>query len=135
LSFQRAFRQYLYDHFIDILYFILSIFTYLYLAVSVATFFFEKYVPRAFPDIIDILSEPYLGALGVYVVVKEIERRRGRLIKKRRGELFAVAWFFFLVVATLLTYFSAEYHFTSVYKTVVTNALAALIIRLGTLVR
>lgn len=131
----RVLRKFIYDNFVDILYFFLSVFTYLYLGLSIITFFFERRVPFAFPYIIDVLSEPYLGALGVYIIVKEIERRRGRKIQQGWGDLFAIVWFFFFIVASFLTYFSDQYHFSIVYKTVVTNALAALIIRIGTLIR
>lgn len=134
-GFRRAFRRHLYDNFVDVLYFLLSVFTYLYLGFSIITFFFQKQVPKSFPYIIDTLSEPYLGALGIYVVVKEIERRRGREIRKHWGELLATIWFLFFVAATILTYFSEQYQLGGVYKTVVTNALAAIIIRIGTLLR
>jgi len=133
--FRGALREYIYENFIDILYFILSIFTYFYLGLSVIAFFFQKTVPPILPYIIDTLSEPYLGALGIYVILKEIERRRGRFLKMRQGEVFAIFWFCFLVAATLLTYFSPYYHLNIVYKTVVTNSLAALIIRIGTMLR
>lgn len=134
VAFRRALKQYLYENFIDLLYVFLSIFTYFYLGISIVAFFFPAGLPPSIPYIIDILSEPYLGALGVYVVVKEIERRRGH-IKKRRGELFATLWFVFLMVATFLTYFSEQYQLSQVYKNIATNALAALIIRIGTLLR
>ena len=133
--FRRALRQYIYDNLIDILYILLSIFTYLYLTLSIITFFLQEYVPKSFPHIIDILSEPYLGVLGIYVVVKEIERRRGKVVQKRWGEAFTAIWFIFFVTATLFTYFSESYHLEGVYKTVVTNALAAIIIRIGTILR
>ncbi len=133
--FRRALKQYIYDHFVDLLYVFLGIFTYIYLFLSIVAFFFYEKVPRAIPNIIDVLSEPYLGALGIYVVVKEIERRRGKVRHKRFGELFAVIWFLFFISATALTYFSEEYQLNEIYKTVVTNSLAALIIRIGTLLR
>lgn len=134
-DFNHALRQYLYDNFVDILYFVLSVLTYVYLGLTIVTFFFHSYVPSSFPGIIEALSEPYLGALGIYVVVREIERRKGRMIRKPWGELFAIIWFLFFVAATFLTYFSDQYHINMIYKTVVTNALAALIIRIGTLLR
>lgn len=133
--FRRAIRQYFYDNFIDILYVGLSTFTYLYLGLALVTFFFESKVPAIFPNIIDMLSEPYLGALGIYVIVKEIERRRGKIIPRVWSELFAVVWFFFFVAASILILFSNEYHVSMLYKNVVTNALAAIIIRLGVVLR
>lgn len=131
----RTLRQYFYKNFIDILYVFLSIFTYLYLAATIYVFFFQKSAPHALAEIIETLSEPYLGALGVYVVVKEIERRRGKKVTRRWGELFTVIWFFFFISATALTYVSENYEVGGIYKTVVTNALASLIIRIGTLLK
>lgn len=128
-------HEYLKENFVDLLYYVLSIFTYFYLAAVILVFFFEYSFPPAFPYIVDTLSEPYLGALGVYVVVKEIERRRGRQIRRRWGELFAHIWIIFLICASLAVYFSEYYHLSPLYQTVVTNALAALIIRIGTIIK
>lgn len=133
--FKRAVREYFRQNFIDFLYIVLSLFTYVYLALSILTFFFEKSVPGFLPNTIEILSEPYLGVLGVYVVVKEIERRRGYIKQRTWGELFAIIWFFFFITASALTFYSEEYHANSIYKTIVTNALAAVIIRLGMIIR
>ncbi len=133
--FNRVLREYFRKNLIDFLYLVLSLFTYIYLALSILTFFFEKSVPDFLPKTIEILSEPYLGVLGVYVVVREIERRRGHIKQRTWGELFAIIWFFFFIVASFLTFFSLEYHANAIYKTVVTNALAAVIIRLGMIIR
>lgn len=133
--FLRALKDYIYQHFLALLYYVLSFLTYLYLGLSIVTFFFPKQVPKSFPYIIDALSEPYLGALGIYVVVKEIERRRGRKLYRHLGELFTAVWFLFFIAASGLTYFSDDYNLGALYKTVVTNALAAIIIRIGTLIR
>lgn len=133
--FRRAVKSYFYENFLALLYYFLSFFTYLYLGLSIITFFLPKQVPKSFPYIIDTLSEPYLGALGVYVVVKELERRREKYSPKHRGEYFTAIWFLFFLSATLLTYFSENYQLGGLYKTIVTNALAAIIIRIGTLIR
>lgn len=132
---RRAVKEYLYKNFLTLLYYLLSTFTYLYLGLSIITFFLSKQVPKSFPYIIDTLSEPYLGALGVYVVVKELERRRGKEPPKHWGELFTATWLIFFAVATILTYLSDDYNLSGTYKNVVTNALAAIIIRIGTLIR
>lgn len=130
----RALKSYLREYAIDILYVFLTIGTYVYYVFSIITFFFEKSLPNLFPQIVETLSEPYLGVLGVYVVVKEVERRKGKITKRSWGDLFATFWFFFLVAATLSTYLG--YNETNeIYKTVVTNALAAMIIRIGVIVR
>lgn len=133
--FKLVLQEYIKERFVDFLYLFLSIFTYLYLGLTILTFFFESYIPRSFSITVETLSEPYLGALGIYVVVKEIEHRRGRHIAYRWGDLFAALWMIFLIIATILTYVSEHYHVSIIYKTIVTNALAALIIRIGTILR
>jgi len=132
---RNAIKEYIYENISEILYFLFGLVTYLYLAIAIVVFFFEKSLPPLLPRVVEIFSEPYLGVLGVYVVVKEIERRRGHVKTRAWGELFGIIWFFFLVVATLFTFYSDNYHASEIYKTVVTNALAALIIRIGTMIR
>lgn len=134
-SFRRALAQYIYDYFVDTLYVLLTIATYVYFGFSVITFLFEDSLPPLYPNIIEIFSEPYLGVLGVYVVVREVERRKGKIRQRTWGEIFAILWIVFLAVATGLTYYSDHYAVSETYKTIVTNALAALIIRIGTIVR
>jgi hypothetical protein len=128
-------REHLHENYIDFLYLILSLLTYIYLTLSIVTFFFEDRVPQNLPYAIETLSEPYLGILGIYVVVKEIERRRGHIKQRTWGELFAIVWFLFFITASILTFFSDHYQVNAIYKTVVTNALAAVIIRIGTIIR
>ncbi|QQG45512.1 MAG: hypothetical protein HYW89_01060 [Candidatus Sungiibacteriota bacterium] len=129
----RVTKDYVRENIIGILSSLLTLVTYLYLGTTAAVFFLEKNVPDVLPHIIEALSEPYLGILGIYIVVKEIERRRGNTAPKRWRDAFAFLWLILLVVTTVFTI--AEHQFTPLYKTVVTNALAALIIRIGTMLR
>lgn len=134
----RATQKYFYDNFVDLLYVSLSVFTYLYILLSAITFAFQGKGPAGLlAYAMDTLSEPYLGALAIYVLVKEIERRRlgGKDYKRRRGELFVVLWLSFLLSATFVTFFSDSYHLNKIYQTIVTNSLAAMIIRIGSLLR
>lgn len=133
--FYRAIHEYVHEHFIDILYKVLSITTYLYITASIIVFFFQHSIPKILPYMIEALSEPYLGTLGVYVVIKEMERRRGRVIQRKWGELFAIIWFGFFIVASFFTFSYDNYPVGTLYKSIVTNALAAVIIRIGTLIR
>jgi len=126
--------RYLHDRFINVVYIILSVLTYLYLFLSVLTFFFARHVPPVFSSIVETLSEPYLGALGVYIIVREIEKRRG-YIRSNRKEHFIFFWLLFSIIATLLISFSEYYYANELYKTIVTNTLATIIIRIGMLVR
>ena len=131
----RAIRQYVYDNFVDILYVFLRIFTYLYLIISVVTFFFPAHVPHSFVYIVDALSEPYLGALGIYVIVKQLERRRKPNAPRSGIEFLPIFWLIFLAISSAAIFYSDNYHVGELYQTVVTNALAVMIIRIGTILR
>jgi hypothetical protein len=136
LSGGRTLQNYFYDHLVDFLFVSLSIFAYLYLLLTIVTFFFEDQAPKYLPDIIETLAEPYLGAIGIYIVVKEIERRRGKNLRGiRKSDFFTLIWFIFFVAASFFTYFSEHYHWSALYKTIVTNALAAIIIRIGAFIK
>ena len=128
----RAVRRAFYDNFVDTLHFVLIFATYTYLLLSVAAFFFQYALPRQIVYIVDALSEPYLGVLGIYVVVNEIRRRRGKVAHSYFANVFAGAWAIFLVISTLIVILGDTYYFNEMYRTVVTNSLAALIIRVGT---
>lgn len=129
--FVRVVRRALYDNFIDTLHFGLLCATYAYLAAGVAAFFFQGLFPRAFPSLVEAFSEPYLGALGVYIVVNEIRRRRGKKVHPHFSSIFAGVWLAFLVTASFFVYFSEAYHFDEAYRVVMANSFAAFIIRLG----
>ena len=134
-AFRRAIRAYLYEKFVDGLHVLLAIFTYGYMAAAIIAFFWQESAPAAFPYMVEVLADPYLGALGIYLIVKEIEIRRGN-IKRRRGEFFAVAWFMFLLAATLSVYFFDRYNpENEIYKTIVTDSSAAILIRIGRFLR
>lgn len=133
--FRRAIRQYLYENFLFILSRVLTFFTYGYLTLAIVAFFFENDVPPLLPYLVDIFAEPYLGVLGIYVVIREVKKRRGIAVLKLWGELFAALWVIFCISASLALYFSAHYHTGEIYKTIVTTTFAALIIRIGTFIR
>ena len=136
----HVFRQYVYDHGIKILHFFLRVLIYCYLGIAVFAFFAPHYAPHSLLYIVDAFSEPYLGALGVYIVVKEIKRRRtlrGDATRPSRPnfELYPLLWFLFLVTSTIAIYYSEHYVAGTLYQTVVTDAFAVMIIRIGTLLR
>jgi len=126
-------KKHIQKNFVDILYVIFSIFTYLYLVLSVVTFFFHTFVPHSLPFAIEALSDPYLGALGVYIVIHGIEKKRRKT--KSKGQLFVSLWALFFVVASVFLYFVPDSTVENLYKTIVTNAFAAVILRVGMLIR
>ncbi len=132
--FWRALRQYLREKIVDILFIILGAFIYFYLSITLATFFFYDYVPYSFHFIVRAFSDPYLGALGVYILAKEVERRWGR-IRKRRHELFVAAWVLFLFAATGFYLVAYDRNLADVYEVIITSASAAVLLRIGTFLR
>ena len=136
-SFRRTLKKYLYENFVDLLHFSLKFFTFLYLAISVLGFFFQKYLPDTYSHVIDALSEPYLLSLALYVVVKEVEKKNipEPLRKKRSGELLVAFWLFLLLVSSALVLLVGEFPVNEIYKAIVSNSLGAIVIRIGTFIR
>ncbi|MBI4114851.1 MAG: hypothetical protein HY445_03350 [Candidatus Niyogibacteria bacterium] len=130
-------QSYLKARVIDILYVAFAIFTYLYIFLSAISFFFHDKTPSAILFLIEALSDPYLGALGLYIVIRDIERRRKTKNKKKKSksELFVPLWVFFLVCASLFLFFVPNEVLHGLYKIIVTNAVAAVIMRIGIMLR
>lgn len=116
---------------IDHIYFWLGYFTSLYLILSAVEFFSNLHV--AYPAVeqaLDALSEPYLSALAIYVILKELRKRRG-VFSLHRGERFVVAWFVLLAATTLAVMFTDTYHFDLAYQLIIANSLASFVIYFG----
>lgn len=128
--FHRAIRKAFYDNFVDTLYKILTVSTFAYLAASIVVFFFQKNLPQQLVYVIATFSEPYLGALGVYLVINELRRRAGKTAHPHIAAVFTGAWMALLVISTVLVV-SHVFYFNTIYRIIVTNSLAALIIRIG----
>jgi len=117
---------------LDWLFIGLSTFTHIYLVVLAIVFFgrLANQFSRLF-SLLDLLQNPYLGALGVYVVLKEIRKRRRAYPSRYWGELFVVLWVALLVIATFLTIISGSYNFDNIYRIILINGLLVLIIYIG----
>lgn len=117
---------------VDWLYFWLGAFTHLYGAAATVLFFSRAGGNwPALVGLLDAFQEPYLGGLGIYVVLKEIDKHRHQKISRHYGEYFVSAWMGLFFLSTLLVIFSPEYHFDAVYKIIITNSLATVIIFMG----
>ncbi|MDO8561153.1 MAG: hypothetical protein Q7R91_02975 [bacterium] len=130
----RAIRKAFYENLIDTIHVALLFATYAYFFLSVAAFLFQNIFPRQILYVVDAFSEPYLGVLGIYVVVNEIRKRRGSVAHPHFASIFAGVWAAFLITSTLIVVLGDTYYFNDMYRTVVTNSLAALIIRVGAIV-
>lgn len=120
---------------VDWLFILLGAFTYIYLALLAVLFFgkFSSSFPKLFA-ILDSLQEPYLGALGVYVILKEVRKRRRVYPSRYWGELFIILWMAFGAVATVLVLLSSAYDFDSLYGMILTNMLVVALIYIGGLI-
>lgn len=132
----KNFAEFLKNHSLDILYVLFGFITHAYLVVILISFFLRHYIPETAIHLADSLSEPYLGIIGIYLVLKEVRIRTGKEISHRIiGEAFVVIWIILLFVSTLLTFLSESYIVDDVYRLIITNSLASVIIRIGTLFR
>ena len=120
-------------HAVASLYFWLGLFTDVYLFLITAEFFSNFHVTHpALEQALDAFSEPYLGALAVYVVLKEIRKRRTEQpLSLHRGERYVWAWLSLLAVATVAVAATERYRFDAAYRAIIANSLAALILYLG----
>lgn len=120
---------------VDALYFSIGAFTHFYGAALAFLFLFRAAL--SWPLLVgalDALQEPYLGGLGVYVILKEIRKRRHREPSKHYGEFFVAMWLILLVASTITVFFSPQYHFDETYKLIITNSLATVVIYIGGMV-
>ena len=117
---------------VDALYFALGAFTHVY-GITLTILFFSQAGGDypIFVSILDAFQEPYLGGLGVYVVLKEVRKRYHQDQSQHHGEFFVAAWFLLMAISTLSILSLPAYHFDAVYKMILTNGLATFIIYLG----
>lgn len=114
---------------IDMMFWILGGFTHAYYWSTMFLFFSERggnY--HAAIGIMEALSEPYLGALGVYVILKEIRKRKIILESRHYGEVFVWLWILLFIPTAALVYFTPHYKFDEIMKLIITNTLASAII-------
>lgn len=117
---------------VDLLYYVVGFFTMLY-------FFFAAYLfwsgGGAYHDIavriFDSLSEPYLGSIGIYVILKEMRKRQAKTKSKHLGEYFVYSWLALFLAAIGFIWFSQNYYFDDLMGTITTVTLASLVIYTG----
>lgn len=116
----------------DWLFILLSVFTYIYL-LALAVVFFGKFSDewRKTFFLLDILQDPYFGALGVYVILKEIRQRRLNHPSRYFGELFVVLWVALGVTASFAVLLLPQYILNGAYGLILVNSVVVLLIYLG----
>ena len=120
---------------IDWLYFWLGSFTNIYL-FTLAVFFFTQVAGewKVLSGFLEALQEPYLGAVGIYVVLKEIRKRRYGLTSRHRGEIFVFLWSLLLFISSIFVAFSSLYDFDGIYKLIITNSIATMLVYIAGLI-
>lgn len=134
-NWKRAVAKALAESAVDFLYYIVGFFTSLYFLSAVYLFFAGggKYHEIAV-KIFDSLSEPYLGSVGIYVILKEIRKRNLRAKSKHFGEFFVLAWTLLFIAGAVLVIFTPEFIFDDLMSAITTVTLALIVIYTGGLV-
>ncbi len=117
---------------VDWIYYLLGASTYIYLVLLAVVFFAQT--AESWSKLLLFLNglqNPYLGALGIYVVLKEIRKRGRKYPSKYLGEMFVVLWFTLLVMVTIAIWVSPRYGFDEVYNLILNNSLVVGLIYLG----
>lgn len=116
----------------DILYFFLGIFTYVYLfAIAFLYLSGVSSFDTVASKLIRALAEPYLGAVGIYTILKESRKRRYAISSRHKGELFVIGWLGLLALAALFATFFKFYTFTKTLELIIMLSLSIGIIYIG----
>ncbi|OHA07166.1 MAG: hypothetical protein A2934_02170 [Candidatus Sungbacteria bacterium RIFCSPLOWO2_01_FULL_47_10] len=113
---------------IDWLYFLLGFFTHFYFWSLAFLFFFQEggyWVVTA--KLLDAVSGPYLISVGVYVVLKEVRKRKISVESRHFGELYVSLWAILLAIGSILVITTESYRFDSVMELIIANSLAVVI--------
>ena len=118
-----------------IFYFGLSAFTYFYFITLVVLYFgrfWSSYSTLSF--LVSAFSEPYIGAVAVYTLLKEYRKKIKLSGSFHRGEVFVGAWALMLFAAIALTLFSDNYPLNEPFKIIIQVSSAVILIYLGSLI-
>ncbi|MBI5045616.1 MAG: hypothetical protein HZC14_01250 [Candidatus Niyogibacteria bacterium] len=134
-SIKKEMTKALFQEMLDVLFFFLGIFTYFYF-FSLAWLYFGKSWDehKLLAFFVNALSEPYLGAVAMYTILKEYRKKSGRLEHLHKGEFFVACWAVFLVLALLFTIFSDQYVIGLPLKIIMTNSVTVVLIYVGSIV-
>lgn len=117
---------------VDLLYFFLGIFTYVYLfAIAFLYLSGVSSFDTVATKLIRALAEPYLGAVGIYTILKESRKRRYAISSRHRGEIFVLAWLALLTLTSILAIFTKFYTFTKTFELIIMLSLSLGIIYIG----
>lgn len=128
-----AFKEFIFypEMALDVMYWWLSVFTHLYGAVLAWLFFLNGRFWHPPMYFFEALESPYVAALGVYVILKEVRKHHGHSSGKHYGEYFVLFWLLLFIISTLTIWYSSHYYFNDVYKLIIANGLSTVIIYIG----
>ena len=118
---------------VDILYFWLGIFTHLYFFLVAFLYVGAlSSVDTVASKLVKALAEPYLGAVGIYTILKESRKRdKKNAFPRHHGEAYVVGWLVLLVASSTLAIFFDAYTFNKSLELIITIALSVGLIYLG----
>ena len=124
-----ALKRVFITHAIDWLYLALGFFTTFYFW-SIAFLFFSGRGGYYFisTELLGAISEPYLGAVGIYVILKEIRKRKIARESRHYGEIYVWLWLILLLTGSSLVLLTKNFHFDTIMRLIITNSLASFVI-------
>ena len=79
-------------------------------------------------ELLGAVSEPYLGAVGIYVILKEIRKRKIARESRHYGEIYVWLWLILLLTGSSLVLLTKNFHFDTIMRLIITNSLASFVI-------
>ena len=134
-NFWKKMNDIFFQETVDMLYFCLGAFTYIYLfAVGFLYLSGVSSFDTVASKLIRALAEPYLGAVGIYTILKESRKRRYAITSRHWGEVFVFLWLGLLGLASILAMFSKFYTLTRTFELIITLTLSIFINYVGSAV-
>lgn len=134
-SFKKTIIRALAESAVDFLYYAVGFFTSLYFLAAAYLFFIGGGEHNdILIKIFDALSEPYLGSVGIYVILKEVRKRNLRIKSKHFGEYFVLAWSTLFLISASLVIWSPNFIFDTLMSAITTITLALVVIYTGGLI-
>ncbi len=131
MSVRLAVYSAVFESTVDFIFYIIGIYTWIYFLSFVYLFFIDQsFHHDTYVKIVDALTEPYLGAVGIYAILKEIRKRRG-VPSRHFGEFFVFSWLALMLGALGAVIFSSAFYFNDLMSDIITIGLALLVIYIG----
>lgn len=118
-------KNVLFEEALDIIYFFLGVFTYFYIGFLALLYFGKLWGQWHFISFfVEALAEPYLGAVAIYVILKESRKRKYNAPSKHKGEFFVFFWGTLCILAIGSAAIFEVYTLDPALKIIVKSAVA-----------